>query len=128
MTANDLYDYEEEFWFPADPMMNSFRITMTPSRSLLRVPANFKLLRGRENEKDAYVEMLFRKRGAYYRTIHRFIPSGGASSYMDVKSFKLVARKEYDAENSKFNYDFYNTTEKAYSEFAILRSYNAYSA
>lgn len=123
--GHDLYDYEEGILVPGRPYDEFFQNNDdAESVPFWRVPANFKLLRGRENEKDAYVEMFSGKGEPIIAQSIGLTLSGGASSYMDVKSFKLVARKEYDAENSKFNYDFYNTTEKAYSEFAILRSYN----
>lgn len=109
-----LYDYDRGilvYGRPYDEFLQSDQVDTTPP---WQIPANFKLLRGREHERQVYVEV-FQDAQATLAQQAGLTVSGGASSYYDQKSLKLVARKSYDAANSKFNLNVYGDVYTPYA-------------
>lgn len=69
-------------------------------------PANFNM-RGRESERDIYLEV-FESDGTMVISQNAGVRAyGGWSRASRQKSLKLYARKEYDVENNKFRYEFF---------------------
>ncbi len=70
-------------------------------------PGNY-YLSGREAERDIYVEVFESGGNNVISQAAGVRLAGGYSRVVDQKSFKLIARKEYDPENGKFKYPFFS--------------------
>ncbi len=118
-----LYDYDRGilvYGRPYDEFLKTGDVENTPS---WRIPANFKLLRGRENERNVCVE-LFQDGFLFSNQQAGLSVSGGASSYYDQKSLKLIARKAYDSTFSKFAYPIFDSSYSAYSPTSQLNIFD----
>ncbi len=102
----NLYDYEYGIAVPGK--IYDDYVKEHPGEEIpYNAPGNY-YMSGREAERDMYVEV-FESDGdnvisqdAGARVV------GGYSRVVDQKSFKLIARKEYDPENGKFKYAFFD--------------------
>lgn len=75
------------------------------------VPANY-MLRGRENERKAHVEMYGPDGSKMLDQDVGLRVSGKGSATNPQKSLRLCARTEYEEENSKFRFDIFSYGEK----------------
>lgn len=102
----NLYDYEYGIAVPGK--IYDEYVAAHPGEDIpYNAPGNY-YMSGREAERDMYVEV-FESNGtnvisqaAGVRVV------GGYSRVVDQKSFKLIARTEYDPENGKFKYAFFD--------------------
>lgn len=84
-------------------------------------PANFNL-RGRDGERPVYVEIWDSQENLLVSHAAGVRVHGGYSRANEHKSLRLIARKEYDPENGKFKYPFFDTlTSDTAEEFIIDR-------
>lgn len=101
----NLYDYEYGIAVPGK--LYDEYVAAHPGEEIpYNAPGNY-YMSGREAERDMYVEV-FESDGDY--VISQAAGArvvGGYSRVVDQKSFKLIARKEYDPENGKFKYPFF---------------------
>lgn len=65
--------------------------------------------RGRESEREVYIEALNRDGSLIFAQGAGVRPYGGASRESAIKSMKLYARKEYDPNHGKFKIDVFGT-------------------
>ncbi len=123
----NLYDYETGIFVPGklrdDYMRESGDNDPDPP-----APANYNL-RGKESEREAYVEAFDSSGNLLLSQNTGIRVAGGWSRDMAQKSIKLFARAEYDADNPKFAYDFFNgeslradETVMAESDRLVLRN------
>ncbi len=101
----NLYDYEYGIAVPGK-IYDDYVRDHAGQEIPYNAPGNY-YMSGREAERDMYVEV-FESDGDY--VISQAAGArvvGGYSRVVDQKSFKLIARKEYDPENGKFKYPFF---------------------
>lgn len=79
-------------------------------------PANW-FLRGRESERDMYVEVYDNKGNQLIDQAAGGRVVGGVSRAVDQKSWRLFARNEYSEGNGKFKYPFFEGASDAYGQF-----------
>ncbi len=102
----NLYDYEYGIAVPGkiyDDYVKEHQGEEIPYNA----PGNY-YMSGRESERDMYVEV-FESDGT--QVISQAAGArvvGGYSRVVDQKSFRLIARKEYDPQNGKFKYAFFD--------------------
>ncbi len=102
----NLYDYEYGIAVPGK-IYDDYVRDHAGQEIPYNAPGNY-YMSGREAERDMYVEV-FESDGDY--VISQAAGArvvGGYSRVVDQKSFKLIARKEYDPENGKFKYPFFD--------------------
>lgn len=101
----NLYDYEYGIAVPGK--IYDEYVAAHPGEEIpYNAPGNY-FMNGRESERDIYVEV-FESDGDYVISQAAGVRVvGGYSRVVDQKSLKLVARKEYDPENGKFKYAFF---------------------
>ena len=101
----NLYDYE--YGILIEGKLRDDFIKNNPSKLIEPPdPANFNM-RGRESERDIYLEV-FEPDGTVVISQDAGVRTyGGWSRASRQKSLKLFARKEYDEENNKFRYEFF---------------------
>lgn len=78
-------------------------------------PANWSL-RGRESERDMYVEVYDSKGNQLIDQAAGGRVVGGASRAVDQKSWRLIARNEYSEGNGKFKFPFFEGATDAYGQ------------
>lgn len=107
---DNLYDYENGIMVPGktyDDFMSTKDAEETP---IYERPANYNQ-RGREYERDAYVEIYDSDGTTLIAQACGLRVSGKATASFPQKSLTVCARKQYDEENSKFHFDFFEETE-----------------
>ena len=101
----NLYDYEYGIAVPGK-IYDDYVRDHAGQEIPYNAPGNY-YMSGREAERDMYVEV-FESDGDYVISQAAGVRVvGGYSRVVDQKSFKLIARKEYDPENGKFKYPFF---------------------
>ena len=102
----NLYDYEYGIAVPGK-IYDDYCKEHAGEEIPYNAPGNY-YMSGRESERDMYVEV-FESDGDY--VISQAAGArvvGGYSRVVSQKSFRLIARKEYDPENGKFKYAFFD--------------------
>lgn len=101
----NLYDYEYGIAVPGK--VYDDYVAAHPGEEIpYNAPGNY-YINGRESERDIYVEV-FESDGDYVISQAAGVRVvGGYSRVVPQKSLKLIARKEYDPENGKFKYAFF---------------------
>lgn len=104
----NLYDYEYGI-LVSGKIMDDFLSDNPDAVVDGHTPANYNQLRGRESERDIFLEV-FNQDGSLMLEQDAGIRCyGGWSRSNAMKSMKLFARKEYDEVNNKFRYPFFTT-------------------
>ncbi len=103
----NLYDYEYGI-LVTGKIMDDYLKENPDAEIDGNTPANYKM-RGKESERPVYVEVLNSDGTLVLEQDAGVRVYGGWSRSNDMKSLKLFARKEYDEENNKFRYPFFNT-------------------
>ena len=101
----NLYDYEYGIVVPGkiyDDYVKEHQGEEIPYNA----PGNY-YMSGREAERDMYVEVFESSGGNVISQAAGVRVVGGYSRVVSQKSFKLIARKEYDSNNGKFKYAFF---------------------
>lgn len=101
----NLYDYEYGIAVPGK--IYDDYVKEHPGEEIpYNAPGNY-YMSGRESERDMYVEVFESDGTQVISQAAGVRVVGGYSRVVDQKSFKLIARKEYDPENGKFKYPFF---------------------
>ncbi len=101
----NLYDYEYGIAVPGK--IYDDYVAAHPGEEIpYNAPGNY-YMSGREAERDMYVEVFESDGDNVISQAAGARVVGGYSRVVDQKSFKLIARKEYDPENGKFKYAFF---------------------
>lgn len=102
----NLYDYEYGIAVPGK--IYDDYVKDHPGEEIpYNAPGNY-YMTGRESERDMYVEVFENDGDNVISQAAGVRVVGGYSRVVDQKSFKLIARKEYDPENGKFKYAFFD--------------------
>lgn len=102
----NLYDYEYGIAVPGkiyDDYVKEHQGEEIPYNA----PGNY-YMSGREAERDIYVEVFESTGNKVISQAAGVRLSGGYSRVVDQKSLRLIARKEYDPDNGKFKYAFFD--------------------
>ncbi len=101
----NLYDYEYGIAVPGK--IYDDYVKEHPGEEIpYNAPGNY-YMSGREAERDMYVEVFESDGDNVISQAAGVRVVGGYSRVVDQKSFKLIARKEYDPKNGKFKYAFF---------------------
>lgn len=124
LVAGKIYDEFYRYWNAKEPLpdwlsemkkeLEGYSYTKgTPGEEIAEwfVPANY-MLRGRENERKAHVEMFEPDGSAMLDQDVGLRVSGKGSATNPQKSLRICARTEYEEEESKFRYDIFQYGEK----------------
>ena len=103
----NLYDYEYGI-LVTGKIMDDYLLENPDAEIDGHTPANYKM-RGKESERPVYVEVINSDGSLVLEQDAGVRVYGGWSRSNDMKSLKLFARKEYDEENNKFRYPFFDT-------------------
>ncbi|MBE6888930.1 MAG: spore coat protein CotH [Ruminococcaceae bacterium] len=102
----NLYDYEYGIAVPGK--IYDEYVAAHPGEEIpYNAPGNY-YMSGREAERDMYVEVFESDGSNVISQAAGVRVVGGYSRVVSQKSFKLIARKEYDPENGKFKYAFFD--------------------
>jgi len=102
----NLYDYEYGIAVPGK--IYDDYVKEHPGEEIpYNAPGNY-YMSGRESERDMYVEVFEPDGDNVISQAAGARVVGGYSRVVDQKSFRLIARKEYDPENGKFKYAFFD--------------------
>lgn len=102
----NLYDYEYGIAVPGK--IYDDYVAAHPGEEIpYNAPGNY-YMSGRESERDIYVEVFESSGRNVISQAAGVRIVGGYSRVVDQKSLKLIARKEYDPENGKFKYAFFD--------------------
>lgn len=118
-----LFGYENGILVPGkiyDDYLNSDDAGKRPA---WQVPANFKVLRGQEYERLSRIDV-FQNGENIISQYAGLTVSGGASSYLDIKTLKICARDEYDPDNGKIRWDVFSEQYAEESALSQLTRFN----
>ena len=102
----NLYDYEYGIAVPGK--IYDDYVAEHPNQEIpYNAPGNY-YMSGRESERDMYVEVFESDGDNVISQAAGARVVGGYSRVVDQKSFRLIARTEYDPENGKFKYAFFD--------------------
>lgn len=102
----NLYDYEYGIAVPGK-IYDDYVKEHAGEEIPYNAPGNY-YMSGRESERDMYVEVFESDGDNVISQAAGVRVVGGYSRVVDQKSFRLIARKEYDPENGKFKYAFFD--------------------
>ncbi len=102
----NLYDYEYGIAVPGK-IYDDYCKEHFGEEIPYNAPGNY-YMSGRESERDMYVEVFESDGKQVISQAAGARVVGGYSRVVDQKSFRLIARKEYDPENGKFKYAFFD--------------------
>lgn len=102
----NLYDYEYGIAVPGK-IYDDYVAAHKGEEIPYNAPGNY-YMSGRESERDIYVEVFESNGDCVISQAAGVRIVGGYSRVVDQKSLKLIARKEYDPENGKFKYAFFD--------------------
>ncbi len=102
----NLYDYEYGIAVPGK-IYDDYVAEHKGEEIPYNAPGNY-YMSGRESERDIYVEVFESDGDCVISQAAGVRIVGGYSRVVDQKSLKLIARKEYDPENGKFKYAFFD--------------------
>lgn len=102
----NLYDYEYGIAVPGK-IYDDYVAEHKGEEIPYNAPGNY-YMSGRESERDIYVEVFESNGDCVISQAAGVRIVGGYSRVVDQKSLKLIARKEYDPENGKFKYAFFD--------------------
>ncbi len=110
----NLYDYEYGIAVPGK--IYDDYVKDHPGEEIpYNAPGNY-YMSGRESERPMYVEVFESDGKQVISQAAGARVVGGYSRVVDQKSFRLIARKEYDPENGKFKYAFFDDAVNAEGE------------
>ena len=118
-----LFDYDEGILVYGrlyDEYLNSDRVGQLEP---WQIPANFRSLRGREYEREAYLEILQGAETVVAQKVGLTL-SGIGSAYYDVKSLKVISRKEYDSERPNIEWNFLDSMYADVSKVSQISTFN----
>ncbi len=110
----NLYDYEYGIAVPGK-IYDDYCKEHEGEEIPYNAPGNY-YMSGRESERDMYVEVFEPDGDNVISQAAGARVVGGYSRVVDQKSFRLIARKEYDPENGKFKYAFFDDAVNAEGE------------
>ncbi|MGN0688297.1 MAG: CotH kinase family protein, partial [Oscillospiraceae bacterium] len=110
----NLYDYEYGIAVPGK--IYDDYVKEHPGEEIpYNAPGNY-FINGRESERDIYVEVFENDGDNVISQAAGVRVVGGYSRVVNQKSLRLIARKEYDPENGKFKYAFFDDAVNAEGE------------